>query len=239
MPLASFTPMAANAWVAVTQAVLYACLLAPALLSGRASMHPPSCRWALLGAILVAAGSFALYLPPVPLFRIDSWNWQGKLLQSAIALAVVPMIGARDVFGNGGVRQWLSAPSMLLFLIILVLGIASHWLFANGSSERHRLIYQLTMPGLAEEIFYRGALLAVTYRALGETSTQRLRFMPYIAIGVLFCTSHGLYPEDGQLVFDPLNMVSPALIGSLLGALRYKARSVGPCIVAHNIFNAV
>lgn len=197
----------------------------------------PSLRWASLGAMYAGLGVLALYLPTWSVLRIDGWNWQGKILLWLLAVSGLLWLGVRGVFGEWRPSEWYSRSSLLLFAAVIALGRLSTLVFQGDSSEVHRLLFQFSMPGLSEEVFFRGTLLAVTLKALGATTAERGVFASYVVVGLLFCFAHGVYPIGGRITVDLFGMVSPLVIGALLSGLRYTSHSVVPCIVAHNIFN--
>ena len=150
---------------------LFLLLVAGALigLSDRARFAP---RWLLIAALLVAINDALLtrFYGAVPnLWPGADWNWQGKLLALAASLVIasIPAFGWRRVGLTlaqepGSLRAVL--PVLLLyggFFLAIALG------FSGDAASAEDIAFQLTMPGLEEEIFYRGILLYALFRAFG------------------------------------------------------------------------
>src|SRR3546814_14011388 len=85
--------------------------------------------------------------------------------------------------------------------------------FPSGTASADDVAFQLTMPGLEEETFYRGILLFALYRAF----TGRVRFLGVewgwgaVLSCLLFGMAHAFGFSDGQFSFDPLVVALTAL----------------------------
>ena len=171
------------------------------------------------------------------------WNWQGKLLALAATLAVasLPAFGWRASFlalprAEGG---WKLVLAGCLAYVALFLGLALA--FPNEPASAETVAYQLTMPGLEEEAFYRGVLLLALYRAF--TGRKRLLGVDWswgaVVSCALFGLAHAFGYSDGGFRFDPLTMLltgGPSLFAVWL-ALR--TRSVLLPVLLHNFGNAI
>jgi membrane protease YdiL (CAAX protease family) len=95
------------------------------------------------------------------------------------------------------------------------------------------------MPGLDEELFFRGLLLALFLRAFGDH--WNLAGAPVgpaaIAVSFLFAAGHALRFGNGSLGFDPAFLMFSAILGFGLLWLRQRTGSIALPIVAHNIIN--
>lgn len=173
----------------------------------------------------------------------SDWNWQGKLL----ALAATLIIASFPAFGWGrsgltvaqAAGSLKSAIPVALLYIAFFAGLA--WAFPSQPATAETVAFQLTMPGLEEEAFYRGVLLF----ALDRAFLDRKRFLGVewgwgaLLSCVLFGLAHAFGFSDGQFSFDPLTM---ALTGvpSVIGVwLVLRTRSVLLPVVLHNFGNAV
>jgi uncharacterized protein len=127
-------------------------------------------RWLLVATLVVVVNDIMLtrlYGAAPDLLQGD-WNWQGKLLALAatLAIAALPMFGWRIVGlklaqAPGSLRAAL--PVVALYCAFFV---ALALVFPNGEAGAEDLAFQLTLPGLEEEPFYRGLLLYALYRAV-------------------------------------------------------------------------
>lgn len=117
----------------------------------------------------------------LPVLIGGEWNWQAKLLALAATLA----IAASSAFGFRRVGLTIAQEpgSMKAALPVAALYCAFFAViamaFPSGRSSGEEIAFQLTMPGLEEEPFYRGILLF----ALDQAFTGRKRFLG-VALGL-------------------------------------------------------
>lgn len=171
------------------------------------------------------------------------WNWQGK----AMALAATLAIAALPVFSwracgftlrqaPGSLKS--AGPVALLYVAFFVaLGLA----FPNEPASAETLAFQLTMPGLEEELFYRGLLLF----ALARAFTGRIRLLGVewgwgaVLSCILFGLAHAFGFSNGAFHFDPITMALTALPSLIAVWLVLRTRSVLLPVVLHNFGNAI
>ena len=171
------------------------------------------------------------------------WNWQGKLL----ALAATLIIASLPVFGwrRSGLTLVQAAGSLKSAVPVVILYIAFFtgiaWLFPNQPATAETIAFQLAMPGLEEEAFYRGVLLF----ALDRAFLARRRFLGVewgwgaLLSCVAFGLAHAFGFSGGAFAFDPLTMALTA-VPSLIGVwLVLRTRSVLLPVVLHNFGNAI
>lgn len=203
-------------------------------------------RWLLIAALLVAINDALLtrvYGTMPDLLPDSDWNWQGKLLTLAATLAIgaLPMFGWRRV----GLTLAQAPGSLKAALPVLVLYCAFFVMialaFPSGTASADDVAFQLTMPGLEEETFYRGILLFALYRAF----TGRVRFLGVewgwgaVLSCLLFGMAHAFGFSDGQFSFDPL-VVALTALPSFIGVwLTLRTGSLLLPIVMHNFGNAI
>jgi hypothetical protein len=185
---------------------------------------------------LLTRGFF--FLPDV--FPDASWNWTGKLMSLAgiLAVAALPAIGWR----RAGITLRQAPGSAVAIVVLAALAGLFFYLAISGADGRddwETIAFQWTMPGLDEEIFYRGVFLL----AMNEAFAARWRILgASIGYGgliatVLFGLAHGLAFEKGGFTFDAMTFAmtgGPALI---LLWLRERTGSVLLPIIGHNIAN--
>lgn len=205
-----------------------------------------SIRWLLVAVSLVVVNDVMLtggYGRIPDLLPASDWNWQGK----ALALAATLLVASLPAFGwrRSGLTL-AQAPGSLKAAIPVVLlyvaffsGIA--WLFPSEPATIETVAFQLTMPGLEEEPFYRGILLF----ALDRAFLGRKRFLGVewgwggVLSCVLFGLAHAFGYSDGAFSFDPLTMALTA-VPSLIGVwLVLRTRSILLPVVLHNFGNAI
>jgi CAAX amino terminal protease family. len=205
-------------------------------------------RWGWFGAALVLMAVYdatlTLAYGHLPLrFWPSDWNWEGKTLAILLSLAVAstPLLGWRRVGltlrqDPAGLRGALMLSALLAALF---LGLALY--FPGEGSDIDALAFQLTMPGLDEELFYRGALLLMLNEAFGKPVRVLGARMGWgaIASSVAFGLAHALGYEHGAFTFDAMLMASTGLPALLLVWLKEKTGSLVLPIVMHNFANSI
>lgn len=204
-----------------------------------------SLRWLLMAALLVAINDTLLtsgygLLPD--LFGGER-NWQGKLLALGATLA----IAASSAFGwrqsgftlshePGSLRPALPVAALYCtFFVLLAMA------FPGGRPSGEDVAFQLTMPGLEEEPFYRGILLL----ALDKAFTGQKRFLGVdwgwgaVLSCFLFGMAHAFSFSDGSFSFDPVTMALTAVPSFIAVWLRLRTGSLLLPILLHNFGNSI
>lgn len=200
-------------------------------------------RWLVVGLGLILlhdALLIRLYGLVPHLVSGSRWNWTGKLLAMAglLAIATLPAFGWKRV-GLTLVQAPRSGPAWRIFGIIAVLIFAMAIWFGDGRGDWDSILFQWTMPGIQEELFYRGVLLL----ALNEAFRARV-WVAGAAIGwggilatVAFGLVHALFFGAEGVSFDTLSFVVTGGPALLLLWFRERTGSLALPIVAHNVAN--
>lgn len=205
-----------------------------------------SWKWLLAAAGLVALNDTLLtrcygLLPD--LLPAAHWNWQGKLLALAATLAVasLPVMGRKRsgltlTQAQGNLKSCIPvALAYCAFFAVIAL------VFPSGPSSPEDIAFQLTMPGLEEEPFYRGVLLL----ALDRAFTGRIRLLGVdwgwgaVMSCALFGLAHAFGFSHGHFSFDPMTTALTALPSFIAVWLRLRTGSVLLPIVLHNFGNSI
>lgn len=202
-------------------------------------------RWLVIAAVLVAVNDALLtrVYGLSPDLIAGEWNWQGKILALGATLA----IAASAAFGwrrtGLSLRQEpgsLSAalPVALLYCAFFVtIALA----FPSDRPSGEEIAFQLTMPGLEEELFYRGILLL----ALDRAFTGRTRFLGVdwgwgaVLSCLLFGVAHAFGFSHGQFSFDALTMALTAIPSFIAVWLRLRTGSLLLPVLLHNFGNSI
>jgi membrane protease YdiL (CAAX protease family) len=204
-----------------------------------------SLRWLLVAAVLVAINDALLTRAYGLLPNVigGEWNWQGKLLAlgATLAIAALPAFQWRRVGLTlrqkpGSLRSALPVAAVYCgFFLALALA------FPNGPTTNEEVGFQLTMPGLEEEPFYRGILLF----ALDRAFTGRIRLLGVewgwgaSLSSMMFGLAHAFGYSDGAFSFDAMTMALTAVPALLAVWIRLKTGSLLLPILMHNFGNAI
>jgi membrane protease YdiL (CAAX protease family) len=200
--------------------------------------------------LLVAAGLYFLndaaltrLYGLLPDFAGGNWNWTGKI----VALAITLLVASHPAFGweRSGLTLKQKPGSLVPALLASLLILAVYLFFAlagdDGPASTETMAFQLTMPGLEEEPFYRGVLLL----ALNEAFRGRVR-----ALGIdwgwgallscaLFGMAHAFGYEDGAFQFDVMTFLLTGGPSLILVWMRERTGSLLLPIVIHNLGNSI
>jgi len=200
-------------------------------------------RWLLVAVGLVAINNLLLARLYGILPSVGEWNWTGKVLAVAgtLAIASLSMFGWRRVgltlAQNAGSLRAAIPVAFVYCAFFLVIALV----FPSDPPSGEDVAFQLTMPGLEEEPFYRGILLF----ALDQAFSGRVRFVgvDWGWGAVLSCYAFGLAHafgySDGAFSFDPMIMALTALPSFIAVWLRYRTGSLVLPVVLHNFGNAI
>jgi hypothetical protein len=201
-----------------------------------------SFRWlfAAAGLVLLNDALLTRVYRLVPDLIGGDWNWQGKLaaLAATLALAALPVLGWR-ASGLTWRQEHLKGPLAVAGLYaLLFVGLALA--FPNEPTDVETMAFQLTMPGLEEEAFYRGVLLLVLDRAF----IGRVRFLGVdwswgAALScALFGLAHAFGVSKGEVSFEPLVFALTAGPSLIAVWVRLRTGSLLLPVLMHNLGNA-
>ncbi len=169
------------------------------------------------------------------------WNWTGKALSVVGALAFVALgpVSRREVGLTLRQRAGSVRPAALVTVGMVALGAAIGAVFGDGGPlPAEALAYQLTMPGLAEELAFRGVFLALLHRALPASWGSAAFWWPGVITTLAFAFTHSPRLHGGRVAFEFLPFLLPLVAGAVLLWLRERTGSLVWPVVAHNGLNA-
>lgn len=172
----------------------------------------------------------------------SNWNWTGKIMALVVSLVIAahPAIGwsragltFRQSLNGRGLTYAVMALTALLFAALALSQ-------PNEPVDADTLAFQLTMPGLEEETFYRGLLLF----ALNKAFRGRWRIAGIdlgwggIISTFLFGLTHAFGYSDGAFSFDVLTMAMTGIPALILLWVRERTGSVMWPVILHNFANS-
>lgn len=167
-----------------------------------------------------------------------NWNWSGKIYSIVLSALVITALRIRSedmglIFKQHTPR--LAAGALIGFILW---GACLGLLFQPGAPDIETLAFQATMPGVSEELVYRGIAPAILMGAvLGNRSYGGMPWSVIIATAIVFGMWHSLGYSGGELRFNWMSGLFP-FIGSVVGGwLRFKTGSLLVPILGHSFAN--
>ena len=167
-----------------------------------------------------------------------SWNWDGKIYGIVCGIAIY-FIFRRQLSNNNffTIKQDKVGLKSALKVAIAILSIAILGGVVNdGEFNIETLLFQISMPGIDEEIMYRGVLLGLMCSAL-RAGGAAWRNPAIIIHAVLFGPVHSLSRGAGALHFNSVNLMWTGLLGYGFGYITMKTRSILIPMLTHNLYN--
>ena len=210
--------------------------------------HSRTRRWGLVlfvGSLVILQNAVE-ELPRVNGFQHLHWSWQATLLITAGTLLVAwltPGVSLASIGVTSSLQPgWLKPAIVALFIAAAVPAV----FFMLGSRVRltaEGWAYLLLMPGLAEELLFRGLYQSLLNGAFGRP----WRFggaqfgWGLLITSVLFAGANGLVAIDSHLHAHIvlLRAIAPFMLGLVSGWVRERTNSVWPSVFGHNLSNIV
>ena len=172
-------------------------------------------------------------------FIHSKWNWDGKLL--GILFGVVSFMSFKSNFTNHNyftLKQDKNNKTKVIWVSIGVVIVATIIWFVFGKSDFNleTLAFQITLPGIDEEIIFRGILLGLLMSILKGNITF---LNPSILItSLLFGIIHALkLNSNNSIDFDTIYFFQTGLAGYAWGWITVKSKSILFAILSHNFSN--
>ncbi|MDE3115658.1 MAG: CPBP family intramembrane metalloprotease [Pseudomonadota bacterium] len=235
-------------------------LLQSAVLAGTVLMLAlPALRsnqrgWIVGAAVLAFLYSVAIFVPIayphlVPVLG-KNWNWTGKLVSIATTAVMMVLLlayggfRARDLGLTFG--QAPDTGRAILFGIVpfLILVGCLAWQMSPHSPwpDQETLAYQASLPGLDEEFFFRGVLLAIFDRMFPAKRTVLGARMGYgaLAISITFGVGHAVLLDKAlHPHFYVVEGLFAGITGLMLVWIRARTQSLVLPVLTHNAVNLI
>jgi membrane protease YdiL (CAAX protease family) len=210
-----------------------------------AVLRPFDKRLVLSGGLLFAAylglDDLATSLQQVsPVFNWlgGRWNWEGKLYSLALAAIVMFVLDLRAREVGLTLAQRNLGVCLLAVLGLTALSAGLGFVFRPGMPDGGTLLFQATMPGLAEELAYRGIAPAILLALFhGRGVPDKVPWVVVLIAAIPFGVWHGWGYSDSGFSFDPMSALFPFIGGIAYGWLRFKSGSLLLPVIAHGLGN--
>lgn len=197
--------------------------------------------FALLGAVYLGLDDLVTGLASASaVFKIPGadWNWVGKVF--SLVLSAIVIVALRLSPGAVGLtlKQDHKKIGIAALVLFAVWGTCLGLLFKPGQADLETLAFQATMPGIAEELVYRGICPAILLGLIRRrTPEPGIPWAVILATSIVFGIWHGLGYSGGDFRFDTMSALFP-FVGSIAGGwLRFKTGSLVVPVLGHGIAN--
>jgi len=178
---------------------------------------------------------------------VDSaWNWEGTIL-SVVVLLILAVALFSDRWPVTGLRFKQDGPAPLTALAVALalcaaLAGAAYWMVPGKAGQGvEDLFFHAALPGLEEEIFYRGLLLGALDKAFGTPLRVLRAPVGWAAVmsAMLFATAHSItLTPQLAMVMDVAQGAWLFPAGLVLAWLRNATGSILLPVAVHSWANA-
>lgn len=173
-----------------------------------------------------------------------NWNWIGKISEFIFAIAFIyffKKISFKD-YGFTSKIDKSSLKPIVRTLVIFAIILSGLKYVSDGFSgiNFETLLFEATMPGLSEELFFRGVLLGLFNNAFGKQWKVFGTAMGWgvVITSVLFGLVHGLtIDKASNLHFSLGSIFISTIFGFVMAWAKERSGSLIPAIVGHNFIN--
>jgi uncharacterized protein len=172
------------------------------------------------------------------------YNWTGKILATLFSIMIIIILKKKCQLDFAFTMKQL--PGSVQSILGIVIGFfVLQMIYVYFSTARQEItwedhLFQLTLPGISEEIMFRGILLGL----LNGVFISRIKFLgAYLGWGtlvtaLLFGIWHGIsFDKDLHFELNYFKMISPLLVGFLLAWVRERTKSILFPFMYHSFFN--
>lgn len=184
----------------------------------------------------------------LPLFPGQRFNWLGKGAATLFLVLCVYLFPGfrREQFGLTGKIQWDGTrPILILCAIYFLLRIGLYAFSGEATAALHleTVLFQATLPGIHEELLYRGVLMGLLSAVFIRPSWRFAGVdfgWPVLLTTLLFGLDHGIsFTKDLDLNVNYFGLVRTMFDGFLFALLVQKTRSILPAVIYHNLLNLI
>ncbi len=228
--------------------VLWLIIILPLLLIAKITTKKTNVKYIIIFIVYFLLDSYTRILAP-RYIKIDflNYNWIGTILATIIALIFI-FYHRKDIREELGFST--KTKKTLQFGLILFIGfllfdfVFKLILFPKGGEFKlEPFLFQATMPGISEEIVFRGILLWLLSKAFIPSKKIKgvLFGWGFVIVTFTFAMIHGvILKENMEIKIDYVTIIYLTIITSLsLGFLRKFSGTLIVPIVGHNVVNLI
>ena len=173
--------------------------------------------------------------------RVGHWNWSGKTVCVLLSLCWLPILRlSRQEIGLGLPTTrgaWIAAA--LGICVMPAMAAAECMVRAPRPYDLEQLAFEASLPGLDEELAYRGILFSLLLRGFSAGRFDgRATLLSAGIVTMLFWLAHVIFLRKSGIGHD-FDKPEVLLAGVLFAWLRVRSGSLAACMIAHNLDNVV
>jgi len=170
-------------------------------------------------------------------------NWLGKIAATVTSLLFIyysPEVTFQKVGLNLNFKKTFHYKTLFFLLLIFLFSLVDFYFdqtvppFMQGHDA---VLFEFILPGIEEEIFWRGLLLLLFAKLFQHASTKRAWFIATIATSLLFAAGHAVNYQAGHLVISFQPVFPIFIIGIILCIMRLLSGNLLLPIIVHNWLN--
>lgn len=219
----------------------YAAIIVVGFLAFRPFDKQLAYRFGLLFVCYLVLDDFITGLPyTFDVFDLNParWNWAGKVYSLGFAAAVIALFGL-NARATGLILPERNVRVGALALIPLILmGVVLAMIHQPAPPSAETIAFQLLMPGLAEELAFRGVAPALLLGLIRDQDPPaRTPWIVILIAAIPFGAAHALSYSGGAFSFDLGQGLWTASGGIIYGWLRFSTGSLLFPLLAHSLTN--
>ncbi len=225
-------------------ALVRCALLLPIFVISRKQWIKQNLHYIWLFFSFVIFDQLILYvLSDVRFFEGQRWNWIGKFTEIVLALLFVSttLLTKQETGLTFKVRHIKQITGLIAVLLLATVTVQFFSGGITSGKDTETFLFQLLMPGIAEELVFRGVLLGLLNKVYRKHVIIGQSYVGWAAIitSVLFGLAHSFNFGTHNVDFNILYFSITFGMGLFLSFIRQKSQSLLPGIVCHNLFNLI
>ncbi|HRI87244.1 MAG TPA: CPBP family intramembrane metalloprotease [Candidatus Hydrogenedentes bacterium] len=231
------------------ESIVHLLLLLPFVVWGLRKNHDTDKKPLLYFAIVYIAINAVLHATSnILLVDGQHWNWSGKiaaLLAGIFFVYALPNLTPAQAALNTRMQWHDARPIVLLCAVYFIFRIAMYVGSGEATLALHAetLLFQATLPGIQEELLYRGILMGLLSAVFAYPRFTFLRVdfgLAAVITSLLFGLAHGVsITQEFGITVNYFSLFRTCFDGLLFALLTEKTKSVIPAILYHNLLNLI
>jgi membrane protease YdiL (CAAX protease family) len=231
----------------VTTTLLQFAFLLPLMLLIKRDYSKKQKRLLILTALIILAESLTTSGFNATIFKTQQWNWVGKSASLVSAILFVyfnPVLSKKLIGFNSYLKPFSLYPVLsfvgtaLLFRLIPKL-ISGKF---NAFQSLETFAFQATLPGLSEEIIYRGIVMGLLTKVLPASITIFKAKIGWgvLIVSVMFGLVHGIMlDKEWHPLLNTQKFFVTTGLGFAFAWLKQRSGSLLPAVIFHNLWNLI